>query len=49
METCRLLTIRFQRRRKKKKEPTKRSRANKKQDVVHEAAEPPAKIYKEAR
>ena len=34
---------------KNKKEPTKRSRANKKQDVFCEAAEPPAKIYKKAR
>ena len=33
----------------KKKKPAKRSRASKKHDVVHKAAEPPAKIMKDAK
>ena len=34
---------------KKKKKPSKRSRASQKHDVVREAAEPPAKIMKDAK
>ena len=33
----------------KKKKPSKRSRASQKHDVVREAAEPPAKIMKDAK
>ena len=33
----------------KKKKPAKRSHASQKHDVVHEAAEPPAKITKDAK
>ena len=39
----------FQEEKEEKKKPVKHSRASKKHDVLHEAAEPPAKIMKDAK
>ena len=39
----------FREEKEEKKKPSKRSRASQKHDVVREAAEPPAKIMKDAK